>query len=157
LGYANQALSDAFDPMQTAYNYYLNQNQNQTSAAAAQSGFAGTPYAAEVGSAGTAAFQNAWQTAQVGRENTGAQTATMLQNQYEQGVLGGASVIDQAGQLDLGSLSEQLQAYGLQGTNLASAGQMIQGLLASLSESVTANPGQVLTGANNASQASQAL
>jgi len=145
LDYANQALQTGFDPMQTAYNYYLNQNQNQTAAAAAQSGFAGTPYAAEVQNAGTGAFQNAWQTAQVGRENTAANTATTLQNQYEQGVLGGGSLINQAGQLDLGSLSGVLQAYGLQGTNLAAAGQMIQGLLGSLSESVTAPEGQVLS------------
>ncbi len=151
LPYAQQALQTAFDPMQSAYNYYLNQNQNQTAAAAAQSGFAGTPYAAEVQSAGTGAFQNAWQTAQVGREATGAATATALQNQYESGVVAGGSLINQAGQLDLGSLSDTLQAYGLQGSNLAAAGQLVTGLLSSLSESVTAPPGATLqyqTGTN---------
>src|SRR5208337_1234544 len=103
LPYAQQALQTAFDPQKSAYNYYLNQNQNQTAAAAAQSGFAGTPYAAEVQNAGTGAFQNAWQTAQVGREATGAATAEGLQQQYEAGVLGGAGLINQAGQLDLGA------------------------------------------------------
>ena len=151
LNYANQALQTGFDPMQTAYNYYLNQNQNQTAAAATHSGFAGTPYAAEVQNAGTGAFQNAWQTAQVGRENTAANTATTLQNQYEQGVLGGGSLINQAGQLDLGSLSGVLQAYGLQGTNLASAGQMIMGLLGSLSQSVSTTTGQPLSTAGGGS------
>src|SRR5208283_5093672 len=152
LPYAQQALQTAFDPQKSAYNYYLNQNQNQTAAAAAQSGFAGTPYAAEVQNAGTGAFQNAWQTAQVGREATGAATAEGLQQQYEAGVLGGAGLINQAGQLDLGALSGVLQAYGLQGNNLAAAGQLVQGLLSSLSESVTAPSGATLTyGSNNSS------
>lgn len=151
LPYAQQALQTAFDPMQSAYNYYLNQNQNQTAAAAAQSGFAGTPYAAEVQSAGTGAFQNAWQTAQVGREATGAATATALQNQYESGVVAGGQLINQAGQLDLGALSGQLQAYGLQGSNLASAGQMITGLLSSLSESLSTTTGQPLSTAGGGS------
>jgi len=146
LGYAQQALQTAFDPQQSAYNYYLNQNQNQTAAGAAQSGFAGTPYAAEVQSAGTGAFQNAWQTAQVGREATGAATATGLQNQYESGVVAGGSLINEAGQLDLGSLQGVLSAYGLQGANLAAAGQMIQGLLSSLTESISNSIGQTLTG-----------
>ena len=155
LGYANQALKDAFDPQSTAYNYYLNQNQNQTAAAEAQSGIAGTPYAAEVGSAGTGAFQNAWQTAQVGREATGAATATGLQNQYEQGVLGGGQLINQAGQLDLGGLSGVLQAYGLQGSNLSSAAQMIQGLLSSLGVSETGAYGGALSGSPTSASAYQ--
>jgi len=151
LPYAQQALQTAFDPQKSAYNYYLNQNQNQTAAAAAQSGFAGTPYAAEVQNAGTGAFQNAWQTAQVGREATGAATAEGLQQQYEAGVLGGAGLINQAGQLDLGALSGVLQAYGLQGNNLAAAGQLISGLLSSLSESVSAPAGASLTYSNSSS------
>jgi hypothetical protein len=137
LGYANQALADAFDPQKAAYNYYLNQNQNQTASGMAQSGLAGTPYGAEVQNAGTGAFQNAWQTAQIGREATGAATATGLQNQYEQGVLGGAGLINQAGQLDIAGLNGVLQAYGLQGQDLASAGGMIQSLLSSLGISVS--------------------
>ncbi len=145
LGYANQALATAFDPMTTAYNYYLNQAQSAAGAASAQSGVANTPYGSEVQGATTGNFANAWQTAQVGREATGAATATALQNQYESGVVAGGALINQAGQLDLGALSGQLQAYGLQGSNLASAGQMIQGLLSSLSESVTAPAGQVLS------------
>ena len=145
LSYANQALATAFDPMSTEQNYYLNQAQNAAGAASAQSGVANTPYGAEVQGATTAAFDNAWQTAQVGREATGAATATGLQSQYESGVVAGGALINQAGQLDLGALSGQLQAYGLQGTNLAAAGQMIQGLLSSLSESVTAPQGQVLS------------
>jgi hypothetical protein len=149
LGYADQALQTAFDPQKTAYDYYLNQNMNQTAAGEAQSGLAGTPYAAEVGAAATGAFQNAWQTSQVGREATGAATATGLQNQYEQGVLGGAGLINQAGQLDLGAMSGVLQAYGLQGQNLASAGQMIQGLLSSLGISETGAYGNPLTGTPN--------
>ena len=144
LPYAQQALTDAFDPQKAAYSYYLNQAQNAAGAASAQSGVAGTPYGAEVQGATTGNFGNAWQTAQVGREATGAATATGLQNQYESGVVAGGTLINQAGQLDLGALSGQLQAYGLQGTNLAAAGQMIQGLLASLSESVKAPDGQVL-------------
>src|SRR5208282_2314190 len=154
LPYAQQALQTAFDPQQTAYNYYLNQNQNQTAAAAAQSGFAGTPYAAEVQSAGTGAFQNAWQTAQIGREATGAATAEGLQQQYESGVVAGGSLINQAGQLDLGALSGVLSAYGLQGTNLAAAGQMIQSLLASLNISESTNLGQPLSGTPTASNSS---
>ena len=157
LPYAQQALSNAFDPQQTAYNYYLNQAQNAAGAAAAQSGVANTPYGAEIQGATTGNFGNQWQTAQIGREATGAATATGLQSQYESGVVAGGALINQAGQLDLGALSGTLQAYGLQGTNLAVAGQMIQGLLASLSESVTAPAGQILTGSNSASNASQAL
>ncbi len=149
LGYANQALATAFDPMTTAYNYYLNQAQSAAGAASAQSGVANTPYGSEVQGATTGNFANAWQTAQVGREATGAATATGLQSQYESGVVAGGALINQAGQLDLGALSGQLQAYGLQGTNLAAAGQMIQGLLASLSESVTAPSGGTLTYSNS--------
>ena len=147
LGYANQALTTAFDPMQTAYNYYSNQAANAAGAASAQSGVAGTPYGAEVQGATAANFGNAWQTAQVGREATGAATATALQNQYESGVVAGGTLINQAGQLDLGALTGQLQAYGLQGTNLAAAGQMIQGLLQSLSMSETNTSPQQLAGA----------
>ena len=139
LGYANQALSDAFDPMKTAYNYYQNQAANAAGAASAQSGVAGTPYGAEVQGSTAANFGNAWQTAQVGREATGAATATGLQQQYESGVVAGGTLINQAGQLDLGALTGQLQAYGLQGTNLAAAGQMVQGLLQSLSVSESSN------------------
>jgi len=149
LPYASQALSDAFDPQKTAYNYYLDQAQNAAGSAAAQSGVAGTPYGAEIQGATTGNFGNQWQTAQIGRESTGAATATNLQNQYESGVVAGGALINQAGQLDLGALSSVLSAYGLQGTNLAAAGQMIQGLLASLSESVTAPPGQSLTYSNS--------
>ena len=151
LPYADKALSEAFDPMKTAYNYYLNQNQDQTAAAAAQSGFAGTPYAAEVQNAGTGTFQNAWQTAQIGREATGAATAEGLQQQYEAGVLGGAGLINEAGQLDLGALSGVLQAYGLQGNNLAQAGQLLQGLLSSLGISESAPSGASLQGPASAS------
>jgi hypothetical protein len=146
LPYAQQALTDAFDPMKTEQNYYLNQAQSAAGAASAQSGVAGTPYGAEVQGATTASFNNAWQTAQVGREATGAATATALQNQYESGVVAGGALINQAGQLDLGALSGQLQAYGLQGSNLAAAGQMIQGLLSSLNESLSNSNGATLTG-----------
>jgi len=149
LPYASQALTDAFDPQKTAQNYYLTQAQNAAGAASAQSGVANTPYGAEVQGATTAGFNNAWQTAQIGREATGAATATGLQSQYESGVVAGGALINQAGQLDLGALSGQLQAYGLQGSNLAAAGQMIQGLLSSLSESVTAPPGGSLTYSNS--------
>jgi hypothetical protein len=148
LGWAQTALQDAFDPQKTAYNYYLNQAQNAAGSADAQVGISDTPYGAEVLGATTAAFNNAWQTAQVGREATGAATAEGLQSQYEEGVLGGGDLISAAGQLDLGALSSVLQAYGLQGSDLSAAGQMIQSLLASLSESVQAPPGQSLTYSN---------
>jgi hypothetical protein len=147
LPYASQALSDAFDPMKSAQQYYLNQAQSAAGAAAAQSGVANTPYGAEIQGATTGNFNNAWQTAQIGREATGASTATALQNQYESGVVAGGQLINQAGTLDLGALSGVLQGYGLQGTALASAGQMVQGLLASLSQSVKAPDGSILTGA----------
>ncbi len=149
--YANQALQTAFDPNSSAYNYYLNQAQNAAGSAAAQQGQAGTPYGAEIQGATTGAFGNAWQTAQVGREATGAATATGLQQQQLASQTAGGQLINEAGQLDLGSLSSVLQGYGLQGSNLAAAGTLLSQLLGDLSVSVSNSNGQMLTGVQGSS------
>src|SRR5208283_3457861 len=121
LTYANQALLNAFDPQKQAYNYYLQQALSTAGAQEAQSGVAGSPYSAEVTGATAANFGNNWQTAQIGRENTGMQTATGLQNQYLGQQQAAAGILDQAGNLDLGAAGQLLQQYGLQGSNMAAA------------------------------------
>jgi hypothetical protein len=121
LSYANQALMDAFDPQKAAYNYYLQQALSTAGAQEAQQGIGNTPYGAEVTGATGANFANNWQTQQIARENQGMQTATGLQNQYLGQQQAAASILDQAGQLDLGAASQLLSQYGLQGSNMAAA------------------------------------
>ncbi len=121
LDYANKALQDAFDPQKQAYNYYLQQALSTAGAQEAQGGYAGSPYGAEVTGATAANFGNNWQTAQIGRENTGMQTATGLQNANLGYQTSAANIFNQAGNLDQAAASDYLQQYGLQGANMAAA------------------------------------
>jgi hypothetical protein len=131
LGYADQALKDAFDPQKAAEQYYLKQTQDTSGAQEAAAGIGNTPYGAAISGANTANFTNQWQNQQIQRENMGANTATTLQGQYEQGILGGAQLINQAGQLDINSLNSVLSAYGLQGEQLKTAASLLQSMLES--------------------------
>ena len=121
LNYANQALATAFDPQQTAYNYYLQQALNAAGANEAASGTSASPYGAEVTGATAANFGNNWQTQQVARENTGANTASTLQNTNLGYQTAAANIFNSAGQLDQSAAGDYLQQFGLQGANMAAA------------------------------------
>ena len=143
--WANQELETAFDPNSSAYNYYKNQQQNQTAAQAGQAGYGNTPYAGEVQGASNAAFDNAWQTAQVGREAQGAAGAAGLQGQELNAQLGGGALINEAGQLDQGAMNSLLSAYGLQGQDLSAAGGLLAQICGDLGVTVQAAGGAALT------------
>lgn len=134
-GAAQQALTDAFDPMQAQMKAGLAQTQDATGAALSGSGLASTPYGASVlaGSAGN--FMNNWQTQQIQRENTGASTATGLQNQQLASQQAGGSLIDAAGQLDQGAMNSILSQYGLSEQGAASAAQTLSQIFGNLSTS----------------------
>jgi len=159
--YAQQALSDAFDPMNAAYNYYLGQTKDSVGAQEAAAGLGATPYGAATTGSAVAAFENAWQMQKLQREQLGAQTATALQNEILESQLGGGQMLgeagslanqaystsgqllNEAGQLNLGALEGVLKAYGLQGQNLSAAMQGLVGMLNAMrvSESVSGGGG----------------
>ena len=143
--WANQELSTAFDPNSSAYNYYKTMQQNQVGAQAGQAGYGNTPYAGEVQGASNAAFDNAWQTAQVGREAQGAAGAAGLQGQELNAQLGGGALINEAGQLDQGAMNSLLSAYGLQGQDLAAAGGLLAQIFGDLGVTVQGAGGAALT------------
>ena len=129
LPYANQALSNAFDPNQSIYNQNRADLTDATRAGEAARGIAMSPYGASVEGNVLGRFQNDWMDRSVSRQNMGANTAATLQGQYTQGVLGGGSLINQSGQLDQNNAAIQLQRYGLQGQQLQAAIQALNNLI----------------------------
>ena len=157
--YAKQALSDAYDPLNSAYQYYLNQVNSAVGAQEAAAGLGATPYGAYETAAADAAFNNQWQMERLQRELTGAQTATALENEILSGQTAGGEMIakggelanqayatsgkllNDAGQLDIGGLQGVLQAYGLKGQDLSAAMQGLVGLLNSMRISTSSSGG----------------
>jgi hypothetical protein len=123
--YGLQALKDAFDPMGSQRASGLATTMDSTNASLANSGLAGTPYGSGVAGGAAGNFANNWQTAQIGREATGMQTAT----QATQPIVQAGQLINQAGQLDMQNIQAQMQAYGLYGSNLAAAMSAFAGLI----------------------------
>jgi hypothetical protein len=115
--YGLQALKDAFDPMGSQRASGLATTMDSTNASLANSGLAGTPYGAGVAGGAAGNFANNWQTAQIGREATGMNTAT----QATQPIVQGAQLINEAGQLNMQNIQAQLQSYGLYGAQLSAA------------------------------------
>lgn len=157
LTYANQALQDAFDPQKSAYNYYLQQALSTAGAQEAQQGIGNSPYGAEVTGATGANFTNQWQTAQIGRENTGMQTATGLQNQYLGQQTAAANILDQAGNLDLGAASQYLSQYGLQGSQMQAALGIMSSLLGDMRTTTGAQGSGAVSGPQNMVGQAQSL
>lgn len=125
LGYADQALKDAFDPQQAQFKQQMADLTDQTRAGEAARGISMSPYGAGVEANTQGRFRNDWQTAQVGREAQGAQTATGLQAQYQAGQAGAAGMYAQAAGISQADIGLQLQAYGLQGQQLQAAQDMM--------------------------------
>jgi hypothetical protein len=80
-GYANQALTNAFDPQQALYNKTFQQQHEQALANQAQSGTATTPYGAGISTTGDQNFDIAWQQSQLANQAQGANTASALLGQ----------------------------------------------------------------------------
>jgi hypothetical protein len=125
LGYADQALKTAFDPQQAQFKQQLADLTDQTRAGEAARGISMSPYGAGVEANTQGRFRNDWQTAQVGRQAQGAQTATGLQAQYQSGQTAAAGMYAQAAGISQADIGLQLQAYGLRGDQLAKAQQMM--------------------------------
>lgn len=121
LGYADQALKDAFDPHQSQFKQQMADLTDQTRAGEAARGISMSPYGAGVEANTQGRFRNDWQDRQIGREAQGAQTATGLQGQYQSGQMGAASMYAQAAGISQADIGLQLQAYGLQGQQLQAA------------------------------------
>lgn len=130
--YANQALQNAFDPMQNQMKAGLASTMDQTNASLANSGLASTPYGASVGAGAAGNFMNNWQTAQINRENTGANSAAALQGQQLAAQQTGGQLINQAGQLDQGAMNSILSQYGLSEQGAASAAQTLAQIFGNL-------------------------
>lgn len=130
LGYADQALKDAFDPNKSNFNQQMSDLTDQTRAGEAARGIGMSPYGAGVEANTQGRFRNDWQTAQVGREATGAATAEGLQGQWAAGQGQAAGMYAQAAGISQNDVANQLKAYGLQGDALARAQQaMLQYML----------------------------
>jgi len=129
LPYADQALSNAFDPNQSIFNQQRSDLLDETRAGEAMRGIAMSPYGASVEGNTLGRFRNDWQDRSVARQNMGAQTANILQGRYQEGVMGGGSLINQSGQLDQNNATVQLQRYGLQGDQLQAAIRALNDLI----------------------------
>lgn len=105
LPYAQQILSQSFDPLSQVYNQQFANNQNETNAVNAMSGVASTPYGAFLNQQSNQDFDLNWQNNLLNRMTQGAQGASTL--------LGGAgnaiSTGTQVGQSVPGFSNTQLQ------------------------------------------------
>jgi hypothetical protein len=119
--YANEALTNAFDPQQAEYQQQLGDVTDSTNSGLAARGLANTPYGADVQGDVIGRFQNDWQTQQIQREQMGSQSAAALEGEQLSAQQAGGQLMDASGQLDLSAASQMLQAYGLQGQNMQSA------------------------------------
>lgn len=113
LGYADQALKDAFDPQQANFKQQMADLTDQTRAGLSARGIGMSPYGAGVEGNTQGRFRNDWQDRQIGREAQGASTATGLQAQYQSGQHEAAGMYAQAAGISQGDVALQLQKYGL--------------------------------------------
>jgi len=94
-----------FDPQNAMYSQALQQTTDQTQAAMAQSGVAGTPYGAGVLGNTLGQFNTNWQNSQLQRAATGAGAAGSLLGQAGAGLTTG-------GNLQAGAAGQTLAGYG---------------------------------------------
>src|SRR5271166_1657073 len=80
-GYANQALTNAFDPQKALFAQQFQQQQAQNLASQSQAGVAQTPYGTGLSQQGNQNFDIAWQQAQLANQAQGANTASTLLGQ----------------------------------------------------------------------------
>lgn len=125
LGYADQALKDAFDPQQSAYKQQFADLTDASRAGQAARGISMSPYGAGVEANAQGRFANDWRDRQIGRESQGAQTATGLQGQWQSGQHEAAGMYAQAAGISQADIGLQLQAYGLRGDQLLRAQEMM--------------------------------
>src|SRR5262249_6939789 len=76
--YANQALTTGFDPQQNLYNLMHQQNTDFTNVDLANRGLSTSPWGAGVAATSDQLFNTNWLQTQLGREQTGANTASNL-------------------------------------------------------------------------------
>jgi hypothetical protein len=136
--YANQALTNAFDPQQALYNQYLGQITDQTNSQEALRGIANTPYGAAVTGNTLGQFNTGWNAQQIQNENVGANTAAALQGQESTAQTEGGQLISAAGNLDVAAAQQTLQGYGLQGQDAAAALQDLVSMFSAQSVSLKA-------------------
>ncbi len=127
--YANQALQNAFDPNQSIYNSYAGQLTDNMNSQEAERGIANTPYGAAVTGASLGNFANDWQTSQIAREAQGMNTAVQSGTPYTQA----GTLLNEAGQLDISSVANMIQAYGIESqASIAMAKQIFDEHMASM-------------------------
>ena len=113
LPYATQALNQGFDPQQSLYNQQYQQMQDQQNAQMAQSGIAGSPYAAGLENQASTNFNNQWQNQQLARESQAANTYNTLVNQSGQDFTGAGMLAQQASQTAYGAGQLPYQGYNV--------------------------------------------
>lgn len=148
--FATQALNTAFDPNQQVYNQQFQQNTDQTRAAEAAQGTAGTPYGAGVESQADTNFNTAWQNNLLQRQTQGAQTASSLLGAAGNAATTGTNLNQSVGNNALSALSTADQTGAMANQNTQTG---IQDLLSYLSGGTAAN--NAATNATNASNAAE--
>lgn len=124
--YATQALQTGFDPQNALYNQAFTQQNQQSAVNNAANGVAGSPYAAGVQNAGDQAFNLAWQNAQLGRQQQGANTAAGLIDTQNRAGGAGATLLQSVPNESMQALNA-LNQSGAQATGVQQ--QTVQDLL----------------------------
>lgn len=107
----NQTAQTAYDPQQALYAKLQQQNQDQTNAINAQSGVAATPYGAGLGALSNQNFNLDWQNAQLGRQQTGANTIAQLLGAAGQGATTGTNIGQSVSTFNNQALQQQIADY----------------------------------------------
>lgn len=109
---ANSILNTGFDPQNALYNQQYQQQQDQQNAVAAQSGLAGSPYAAGIANTADQNFNINWQNAQLARQiqalgayNTAASTYAGDTSQLTSGAINNFATGLNSGVNDYNSLT----------------------------------------------------
>lgn len=123
LPYAQQTLQTGFDPQNALYNQQFQLQTDQDRASQAARGIATTPYGAGVENQANQLFNLNWQNAQLGRQATAANTASMLTNSAGGATTTGLNTMNAAGALPYGTANtiggnqnSAIGAYGGFGT-----------------------------------------
>ena len=123
VGYAGQALNNAFDPQSQLFNQQFQQQHQQQAVTNAQNGVGGTPYGAGLTTQGDQNFDIAWQQQQLQNQNTGASTASQLLGAGGNAATAGTSVGQAVPQFSNAQQQQAIQdwlAYLGQGTSASS-------------------------------------
>ena len=142
--YESAALQTGFDPQNALYNSTAQQLTDQTRAAEAAAGVAGTPYGAGTEAQTMSKFNLDWLNQEQQRQSAAASTASQLQSTMDQGVAGGQQLA-QAGPSFQSSILSTLLGDTTQAANpqqvaasdyLSYMGQQQQAQLASSQQNI---------------------